>query len=862
MYQPFMSRNRGGSFSKSLTGKQHGTPPTVFNPNMASASIRETGIIDKLMQSFGFITCCERNESIFFHFSQYSGDAGELRPGDEMEFEVGTDTRTGKLIARRVVRLPTGTVSFESISEDRLLGKVDCEPKIIAGVSPSDNARRGSKSKSYNDPGMGRIIYERSGEYFFVPYTFTDVNDEREIHKGDEVSFYMAKNKRTGALRARLVRLVQPAKVETVQGIVKTLKDSFGFIERADVVKDIFFHYSELAEAAESDLILGTSVEFVIQNRQGKEVASHIKVLPLGTVLFDDVSDDQFQGAVKQPVVRSFTHGRGKEHESTPGLIIYQSEVDGITTLPYLDKDQLGGYTMLSGDIVLFNLAVDRRNGAQRATNVHIHKLIEEQKDQNARETGVIAAMRDGFGFIRCAQRDMRMFFHFNEVISLDHKLAQHDEVEFTVQNDYTNERLHAVRIKTLSPGTVRFEVLSDDVYHGSVEDELTTECGRNKPNILKLQSDADHGTIRFIGPSGEVELINFYWSPEPLQFGDQVDFRIGTRSYDQLVYATDLAVFEKAKDIRFKGFVATLKDSYGFIESEEHDCELFFPFSSCNRYCDPRELELMDEVEYCIVRKNKKLAADEIKKLPRGTIPADEVKPGCHEGVVERPMKSSENAMDYVGVIKPLFANGTGDSSMESNSLPTELPYSATSLVDHRITLQRGDAVQFQVGVSPHTGELRAVCVMARREFIRGTIENIKDQYGFILYQEQSQRSSGGGEESIFFHMNSLTGSSEFSDLRPGDEVEFLMTYSQRTHKHSAIHVKKLSANERPERLKRKGSTPKALIPVTVIRQPKGPDGTRGFTHWQTARSANSSPTTEKINTSKETDTKASTTQ
>ena len=34
------------------------------------------------------------------------------------------------------------------------------------------------------------------------------------------------------------------------------------------------------------------------------------------------------------------------------------------------------------------------------------------------------------------------------------------------------------------------------------------------------------------------------------------------------------------------------------------------------------------------------------------------------------------------------------GDGSVESNSLPAELPYSATSLVDHRITLQRGDAV------------------------------------------------------------------------------------------------------------------------------------------------------------------------
>ena len=34
----------------------------------------------------------------------------------------------------------------------------------------------------------------------------------------------------------------------------------------------------------------------------------------------------------------------------------------------------------------------------------------------------------------------------------------------------------------------ILIQVLSDDVYHGSVEDELATECGRNKPNILKLQ--------------------------------------------------------------------------------------------------------------------------------------------------------------------------------------------------------------------------------------------------------------------------------------------------------------------------------------------------------------------------------------
>ena len=45
---------------------------------------------------------------------------------------------------------------------------------------------------------------------------------------------------------------------------------------------------------------------------------------------------------------------------------------------------------------------------------------------------------------------------------------------------------------------------------------------------------------------------------------------------------------------------------------------------SSCNRFCNPRDLEVLDEVEYCIVHKNGKLSADEIKKLAKGTISAE----------------------------------------------------------------------------------------------------------------------------------------------------------------------------------------------------------------------------------------------
>ena len=45
-----------------------------------------------------------------------------------------------------------------------------------------------------------------------------------------------------------------------------SLKESFGFIERGDVVREIFFHFSEAKGIADS-LELGDDVEFTIQTR-------------------------------------------------------------------------------------------------------------------------------------------------------------------------------------------------------------------------------------------------------------------------------------------------------------------------------------------------------------------------------------------------------------------------------------------------------------------------------------------------------------------------------------------------------------------------------------------------------------------
>jgi len=81
----------------------------------------------------------------------------------------------------------------------------------------------------------------------------------------------MSKFDRLGNLRARSVCKLGTGpyspKLDTAYtGVICSLKDNYGFIDRADVVKEIFFHFSEFQGDAE-DLNIGDNVQFNIQSR-------------------------------------------------------------------------------------------------------------------------------------------------------------------------------------------------------------------------------------------------------------------------------------------------------------------------------------------------------------------------------------------------------------------------------------------------------------------------------------------------------------------------------------------------------------------------------------------------------------------
>ena len=46
---------------------------------------------------------------------------------------------------------------------------------------------------------------------------------------------------------------------------------------------------------------------------------------------------------------------------------------------------------------------------------------------------GYIVTVKEGYGFIRCTDRDARMFFHYSEMLDVDREIKLQQEVEFTI---------------------------------------------------------------------------------------------------------------------------------------------------------------------------------------------------------------------------------------------------------------------------------------------------------------------------------------------------------------------------------------------------------------------------------------------
>lgn len=675
---------------------------------------REAGIVEKLLHSYGFIRCCERSARLFFHYSQFSGNIEHLRIGDPVEFEMTNDRKSGKPVASAVVKISSEALSSEVLSDEVATGFITTEAK---------------------DGAEGRVAYENRGECFFLPYTEQDVEEGYTLHQNDSVRFYLATCKVTGAPCAKRVRPENaPAKGspesrapprkslpsaspsgQRKQGVVCALKDTFGFIERGDVVKEIFFHSSECSDFRA--LSLGEDVEFTVQLRNNKEVACNITRLAPGTVIFEDVDPEVLQGRVTVVADRG-RPSQAAAADPLPGRIVYLRGEEELE-MPYGERDPKCEYSLQVGDQVQFSIATDRRDGLQRATNI---ELLDQSFANEARQV-----------------------------------------------DPASPSRFLATRIRRL------WSVCDD-------QDGPRTRRSLSNGDGSAVNGD-ESKNLRNRGESGKGR-------------GGRNGFRYTHR-----------------------GYIAALKESFGFIENEEHNQDVFFHFSVFEG--NPQTLEPGQEVEYGMVLKGTKRSAECVRKLPAGTLadPQEVVKPEILNGTVERPVRCfNPDQEQYAGLIR-LSTSG------ESAEPTASYPFGITSLADKHELLQKNDVVQFQVAVTG-SGVERAVNVVAVRARVQATVEAIKGQFGFLSYEAEEGRK-------LFFHTSEVKSGNH---LQVGDRVEFVVVYNQRTKKYAACSVVKVGESQptqRPERLVsrlRTLSTEDSGPRIIIVRQPRGPDGTNGF--------------------------------
>ncbi|XP_053281541.1 cold shock domain-containing protein E1 isoform X7 [Pleuronectes platessa] len=805
-------------------GMLHNNGHTAY-ANGSGPGIRETGVVEKLLTSYGFIQCSERQDRLFFHCSQYNGNLQDLKIGDDVEFEVSSDRRTGKRIAVKLLKIKP-----EVLPEERISGQVGPDLHAypftvlhgyIHPVVSSIPVHLDGKSGPVQVPN-GSVCYERNGEVFYLTYTPEDVEGNIHLDTGDKVSFYMETNKHTGAVSARNIQLVKKKQMRC-QGVVCATKEAFGFIERADVVKEIFFHYSEFKGDLEA-LQAGDDVEFTIKDRNGKEVATDVRLLAQGTVIFEDISIEQFEGTVVKVIPKVPTKN---QNDPLPGRI---SSRIGFTDkeLPFGEKDTKSKVTLLEGDHIQFNISTDRRDKLERATNIDV---LPDTFDftKETREMGVIAAIRDGFGFIKCVDRDARMFFHFSEVLE-ESQLHISDEVEFTVvpvgpvnkiftKDMLSAQRNHAVRIKKLPKGTVSFHTQSEQRFMGVVEKEVIAVNTKN----ASPTKESEEGVIGY-DDCGEKLTVAYHTKDLEgggiPQVGDKVEFSINEVKRTGQQSAVSIRVLNRTSSNakRLHGFVATLKDNFGFIETANHDQEIFFHYSEmCG---DLDSLELGDTVEYTLSKgKGNKVSAEKVTKVAAVNGIGEDVGANVMMGKVIRPLRSVDPSQtEYQGLIEITEEDGTKGPSY---------PFGIMGMASKADCLQKGELVKFQVCTVSQTGQKMAYTVVPQR---RALVECVKDQFGFITYEV-------GESKKLFFHVKEVQDGLE---LQTGDEVEFSVVLNQRTGKCSACNVRRVSegpkpvATPRPDRLVNRlksitlddASAPRLVI----VRQPRGPDNSKGF--------------------------------
>ncbi|KAG7462581.1 hypothetical protein MATL_G00186270 [Megalops atlanticus] len=410
---------------------------------------RFQGVISFVGSDYGFI---ERDDlkKIFFSFDSFWGDTAEMLPGVQVQFTLYKEM--GKEYATDVVVPPGGT---EEVDSEIFQGVISKVPDL-----PGEGKPRKGPPPKYTGC-IQATLYSGSTELPFGPQ-----DSKPTLLLNDHVQFNLVTNLVTKQKRAINIELLpetfQFTSESREMGVVMSMKDGSGSIMSEQWGKICFDANENLDDA---DLSIVDEVDFTVVPTNGldQQKAVRVRKLPEGTVTFGSKTREKIAEVIRmEGPSASLTLEKGKWKPVTSEVLPQRTVVfEDVSSEQYegtvikairkvSDRKQVDSEPDPRPGLLVtrFNISTNRGTKVECATNIEIlPDTFSQSKEQ--REKGVVVDLRESFGFIKC-QRDPRLFFHLREVME-ESKLNLMDEVELTVlSSESAGEGDQAVRIRKL----------------------------------------------------------------------------------------------------------------------------------------------------------------------------------------------------------------------------------------------------------------------------------------------------------------------------------------------------------------------------------------------------------------------------
>lgn len=171
------------------------------------------------------------------------------------------------------------------------------------------------------------------------------------------------------------------------------------------------------------------------------------------------------------------------------------------------------------------------RNKFTQRLSVHGVTLMLRQNQ--GFEFGIVSMLKKNFGFIKCSERVVDVFFHINALKDSTSPLSMDADVRFLPALDADTGKIIATELEVVEPGTAKFDAISERRYSGVVKALAGVQAGHAEPPEGVVVAMVD----------GRVETLPYQRSSVQGSEQPVVDQKVRTRITARLAIAHKLAM-------------------------------------------------------------------------------------------------------------------------------------------------------------------------------------------------------------------------------------------------------------------------------------------------------------------------------